>query len=108
MPYLVIKSWYPTHLASEVAKRYLEVVQKYPPDNTLGETLVPVAVKTTKKGIKTMSIYEIKEGKLEEANTRAGNAMAMFNDIEGYEYSVERWATVSEAMAAIGMQAPER
>jgi len=110
MPYLVIKSWYPTNLISETTKKYLEVVQKYPPATiaAIGETLVPVASKTTKKGVKTMSIYEVTEGKLEEALTLASNAMAMFNDFEGYEYSIETWATVSEALAVQGIKAPER
>lgn len=113
IPYFVIKSWFPSHLASKVAKRYLEVIQKYPPDNTLWEMLVRNAIKTTKKGIKTLTICEIKEGKLEEANTLIGNLMAMFIDIEGHEYSIETWATDSEApvwgpIILRGRQAPER
>ena len=107
MPYGVAKSWYPTHLASEVAKRYLEAIKKYPPDDSISTPLIPVAVKTTKKGIETMAIIEIKKGKLEEAFIRAGNMMAMFNDIEGFEYSIERWATLSEALVTIGMKPPE-
>ncbi len=108
MPFLVITAWYPTHKASEVIKILFEVRKKYPPSvlAELGDTSVNQAVTTTEKGLKTMSFYDVKEGKLEEALKTARSALAMFQPIEGYEYSIEVWSTLTEAFETLGMQAP--
>ena len=50
MPYIITTSWYPTHKTQEVAKKYLEMLEKYPPDESLGEGIVPVAVTTNQQG----------------------------------------------------------
>ena len=34
--YIVISAQYPTDKGMEVAKKYLEYIKKYPPDETLG------------------------------------------------------------------------
>ena len=106
MPYIVTSSLYPSDKAMEVGKKYLEVLKKYPPDQTLGSELVPAAVKTTEQGIKVMSIVEVKKGKLEEALNRAINEMAMFLSIVGFEYSIDVHLSAAEAMATIGMSLP--
>ena len=108
MPFLVITSWYPTHKASEVIKILSEVLKKYPPNvlAELGETSVNQAVTTTEKGLKAMSFYDVKEGKLEEALKIARSALAMCQSIEGYEYTIEIWSTFTEAFEIVGMQAP--
>ncbi|MFX0045368.1 MAG: hypothetical protein ACFE8Z_05940 [Candidatus Hermodarchaeota archaeon] len=103
MPYIVVKSRYPTDKVPEVAKRYLEVVSKYPPDKTLDEVVVPASVKATEQGIETIGISLAKEGKLEEALSRTIQRMVMYHDIEGYEYSVEIQNTIDEALTYIGM-----
>lgn len=107
MPYVIATTWYPTHKTTEVAQRYFEMLEKYPPDDSLGEGVVPVAVTTTPQGIKTMGITDVKEGKLEEALSRSRESMVMFHDIEGFEYSIEVYMTVVEALAMIGMSLPE-
>jgi hypothetical protein len=107
VPYVINTSWYPTHKTTEVAQKYFEMLEKYPSDDSLGEGVVPVAVTTTPQGIKTMGITEIKEGKLEEALTRFRESMVMFHDIEGFEYSIEVYMTVVEALGLIGMSLPE-
>jgi hypothetical protein len=48
----------------------------------------------------------VKKGKLEDAQTRAANIMAMFHSIQGYEYSMETYLKVEEAMGVIGMSLP--
>ncbi|MFW9802807.1 MAG: hypothetical protein ACFFFC_09160 [Candidatus Thorarchaeota archaeon] len=107
MPYIVTYSLYPTHKIPEVAKRYLEVLEKFPPDETLSEQVVPASVKATERGIATIGISLVKEGKLEEALSRTTQSMVMYHDIEGYEFSVEVQNTVSEALAFIGMSTSE-
>ncbi|MFX1580533.1 MAG: hypothetical protein ACFFBJ_12860 [Promethearchaeota archaeon] len=107
MPYIVTHSRYPTHKIPEVAKRYLKVMEKFPPDETLSEEIVPASVKATERGIASIGISLVKEGKLEEALARTTQAMVMYHDIEGYEFSIEVQNTVSEALAFIGMSTSE-
>jgi len=107
MPYLITKSIYPSEKAPEVAKKYLEVLKKYPPDENLEDTLVPAAVKGTLQGIQGIGITEVKEGKLEEAITRTGKMMAMLMSIPGFEYTIEIHSTITEALETIGMSLPE-
>ncbi|MFX1324206.1 MAG: hypothetical protein ACFE8N_04570 [Promethearchaeota archaeon] len=40
MPYLVSFVKYPSHIANKVAKKYIEILQKYPEDNSLEESIV--------------------------------------------------------------------
>jgi len=79
MPYLITTATYPSDRAPDVAKMYLEA----------------------------MAVAEIKEGKLEEAYKRIVNLEAMFINIEGYEYTIDTYLKVEEALAVIGMSIPE-
>ena len=103
MPYIITTSIYPSDKASEVAERYLEALQKYPPDENLATQLVPAAVKSTHEGIKVVGILEVKPGKFEEAYTRTVNMMVMFHGIVGFEYTMEMYFKVEEALSLIGM-----
>ena len=102
-PYIVTRSWYPTHKVPEVAQRYLEALEKYPHDETLSEPVVPASIKATERGIESLGIALAKEGKLEEALSATIQSQVMYHDIEGYEYTVEVQYTVVEALAIIGM-----
>jgi hypothetical protein len=103
MPYIVIDTKYPADKADEVAKAYLEVLKKYPPDDSLGTEVVPVATKATLQGVRGFAVSEVKEGKLEAAFIRSANVMAMFRNIPGYEYTIDVYLTAGEALATIGM-----
>ena len=107
MPYIVTYSWYPTHKIPEVVKRYFEVIEKLPHDESLSELVVPVSLKATERGIASTGIELVKDGKLEEALNRRIQGMIMYHDIEGYEYSVEIQNTVGEALTLAGMGKPE-
>lgn len=76
---------------------------KYPPDNSLGTRIVPGAVTTTLQGIKMISITEVKKGKLDDIMNRAATQMAMYYSIQGFEYTIERYATLEEAMSTLGL-----
>jgi hypothetical protein len=106
MPYLIVTSLYPSDKATEVAKKYLEAISKYPPNENLATPLVPAAVKGTHQGIQVLGISEVKKGKLEEAYTYLVNMMAMFHSIQGFEYKVDIYLKVEEAMGIIGMNLP--
>jgi hypothetical protein len=107
MPYIITTAWYPTDISKKVAERYFEMLEKFPTDESLGKTLVPAAVTTTKQGVKVITVSEANEGKLEETLTRTGNQMAMFQDIEGFEYATRVYSLVTEALAMLGMSLPE-
>ena len=106
MPYLIMTSLYPSEKAPEVGARYLEALAKYPPDESLTTQVVPAAVITTHHGIKVIGISDVKDGKLEEALRRTGDIMVMFHSIAGFEYTVEVYSKVEEAMSSIGMDMP--
>jgi len=101
--YIFTTSLYPSDKAVEVTKKYLEAITKYPQDNSLGTQIVPAAVVTTLKGIKVVGIIEVKKGKFEDQMATLQKMMAMFHGIQGFEYAIERYSTVEEAMKAIGM-----
>ena len=110
MPYIITSSWYPSHKNDEVVNRYIEVIKKYPPSKLPGKLIVPVAVTTTKNGIKTIRIREIKTDDAQafaDALTMVGEQMTEFLSIEGYEYKTRVWSTIGEAMRSIKREAPE-
>ena len=81
MPYIFLEAWYPTDL-------------------------VPEVVSSNRKGIKVVSITEVKEGKLQEALTWVGTRMISFQSIKGFEYKIRLWSTVVEALEPLGMSLP--
>ena len=107
MPYIVVTAWFPLNKATEAAEKYLEERKAFPPDKSLVKELVANAIKVDKNKIRSIYIAQVKEGKLNEALMRQQNAMILYHDIEGYEYTIEICFTVVEAMGMIGMKPPE-
>ncbi|MBA7622652.1 hypothetical protein ES703_30030 [subsurface metagenome] len=107
MPYIWLTAWYPTHIRDEVMKKWIESRRKFPEDPSLSETVVNVANKTTKNGLKIVNITKVKEGKLREALMLTAKTMIMFQDIEGFEYKTELYSTIEESMEALGLKMPE-
>jgi hypothetical protein len=107
MPYVIVTSLYPNNKVAEVAKKRLEMRKKYPEDNKLGTRLVSGATKGTLQGVKTISVTEVKKGKLEDVLTRAGNMLAMFNNIQGFTSQMDIYMTTEEAYGVIGMSLPK-
>ena len=106
MPYLIMTTKYPSDKVPAVVEKYLEVLAKYPHDESLSEEIVPSAVKSTHQGVTSISISDVKEGKLDAAYKRAVNSLAMFQNVEGFESSIDIYLKVEEAMSAIGMDMP--
>lgn len=108
MPYIITFAKWPSDKTSEVLKIAIEVTKKYPEDTSLGDNVVPNAVYASTEGLKTIGVAEVKKGKLQEALARAWEISAIYGtQIEGFEYSIEVWATVLEAYSAIGKTPPE-
>lgn len=108
MPYLVAFAKWPTDKTAEMVKKAIEVVKKYPEDRSLGEPVIPNAFKGGLEGMRSISITEVKKGKLEEAITRSREIAMMYAaSVEGFEYSMEVWATQIEGWSSIGQTPPE-
>lgn len=107
MPYIIVTSWFPLNKGTEVAKKYIEERKEFPPDKSLTKEVIQSALKVEKDKIKALYVAEVKEGKLDEALTRQQNALLMYHDIEGYEYTIEIFLNIIEAMGMIGMKVPE-
>jgi len=109
MPHIVLFVKYPSHIASEVAKKALNSIQKnlFPDDESIQEILVQSAGRLTEDGIRNLSVTLVKEGKLEEALSSIAKEMAYFSEIEGFESTYEVWATYQEGFKAFGMELPQ-
>ncbi|MFX0139345.1 MAG: hypothetical protein ACFFDN_37240 [Candidatus Hodarchaeota archaeon] len=107
MPYLVITSWFPMIKGGEVAEKYIEGRKQFPPDRSLAKEVIQGVIKVKKDKAMSITISEVKEGKLDEAFKRQQESMIPYHDIQGFEYSIEVFLSFAEAMSMIGMKAPE-
>lgn len=107
MVYILITVWFPPSKRMEVAKKAIEVAQKIPPDPSLVTVVVPNAIMGSPNGITSLSISEVKEGKLEEALTFTAENIMEYLDIEGFSYKIDLANTLAEAMASLNLKMPE-
>ena len=99
--------WYPHGKSSAVGKKYIELNKKYPPDRSLGKTLV-IGVSSEREGIKVIGIISVVKGKVLEAlSLQYKFQREMAESIEGYTYKLETLLDVVEAYATVDMTAPE-
>lgn len=56
MVLLMVTVWYPHGKAKEVARKYIEMNKKYPPDRSLSKTL-GIGVTTEREGIKVIAFH---------------------------------------------------
>jgi hypothetical protein len=101
--YIIVTSLYPNDKVKEVANMYLKMMTKYPDDASVCTPVVPVAVRSTLQGMRVLSIQEVKKGKFEDASAFVINRMHMFNDIQGYKWSMKNFLNIEEALKSIGM-----
>ena len=106
MPYLVVLVRWPGESTAAMVKKAIEVNKKFPPDDSLGEELVPNAINADMDGIKSLSVTLVKEGKLEETRRRALAMLNMYLTIPGLKYSIEIWSTIEESYSSIGQTPP--
>jgi hypothetical protein len=103
MPYIITRCWYPPSKSDETAKKYLEILEKHPFDESLGKQVVPVAVTVSKDGFETLMIVEVEIPKVGDALEWAKRFMIEFRTVEGFNYEVKTWSTAAEGLARIGM-----
>lgn len=106
MVLIVATVMFPHAKSSEVAKKNLELIQKYPANPSLGEGLV-IGVKATLEGIKALFVGEVAKGKIEEYIEQvAKQYQETALEIDGYKYQIETFMTVPEAYKILGMEPP--
>ena len=107
MPYLFTTSSYPTDLRDEVVEAYFKMLKEMSFDKSLGKETIQVAVTTNPRGIESLSIMNVKEGKLTEAYLWTYRRMSYFQLIKGFEYKIRVWTTIVEALETINRKLPE-
>ena len=103
MPYIITRAWYPPSKMDETAKKYLEILEKYPFDESLGKQVIPVAVTVSKDGLETLMVVEVEIPKAGDALEWAKRFMIEFRNIEGFNYEVKTWSTAEEGLARMGL-----
>ncbi|MFW9941256.1 MAG: hypothetical protein ACFFFT_09455 [Candidatus Thorarchaeota archaeon] len=108
MVLIVSQTWYPATQAEKAGKAYLEALQKYPEDRSIAIPIIRAAVKMTKKGIHSISITSVKEGKFKEAMDLAINVSLFLSErVESYKSTIDTYYDLVEAMPFVGLKAPE-
>jgi len=108
MVIVVTTSYFPAGKSAEAGKVYLEVDKKFPRDKTVSKLLLPVAVKITPEGMKSISMSEVKEGKIREFLERVYEQVLIFSkNIEGYRGDIEVFMSGVEALPLVGLKMPE-
>ena len=106
MVLIVATVMFPHGKSSEVAKKNIEMIQKYPNDPSLGEGLA-LGVKPTTDGMKVLFVGEVNKGKVEEYMSRMAKQYQEFAlQIDGYTYQIETYFSVAEAYKILNMEPP--
>lgn len=104
MVLIMVTAWYPPDKATEVAKKFIEVMGKYPQESFEKSWLT--GVKSDEDGIKSVSLTEIEKGKLEEALILTAKREAEYFGIEGYGFKMETLMGFEDAMPIVGLEMP--
>jgi hypothetical protein len=107
MVFIVIEGYYPAKIAPLVGQKYIEVAQKYPLDESLGNIVLPPIQNATRDGIHFISAYECKDDKVKHMMMALAKAMLMYTELEGYHYWMDTYIDAAEAFSLIGMKAPQ-
>ena len=107
MVFVVVQSWYPAKVVQLVAQKYIEVMQKYPPNESSGEMVLAPIQTATKDGIHVIMAWECKDDKIKQSLMALAKAQFMYADIEGYQWSMDTYVDVIEAYSIIGMKGPK-
>jgi hypothetical protein len=108
IPYLFTYNIFPPDQTGNISKAYLKVVKEERSEwRPLAKEIISNAVKGTEEGISVISVYDVKEGKLEEMMAVQQKHLLVYHDIPGYRYRMEVRFKVTEAIEMLGMKFPE-
>ena len=106
MVLIVATVMFPHAKSSEVAKKNIEMIQKNPPEPSIGEGLA-LGIKATIEGMKALYVGEVKKGKVEEYMLRMASQYQEFAlQIDGFKYQIEIYFDIAEAYKVLGMEPP--
>ncbi len=106
MVYILSETWWPPDKSAEVGKTYIEAMNKFPEDRSLGKTIVQSATWAEKDGFRSIAIYTVKPGKIKEAMDQHMNRLLLLAAVEGYRFQVNMAYEVTESMPFVGLDAP--
>ena len=89
MAYIVIEFTWPNEKTSQIIETAYEVKKKFPYDKDLVTEVIPGITKLTKDGPRSITILDVKDGKLEAALLSIVPGNNMFSNIEGLIISVD-------------------
>ncbi len=108
MPYMFTYNIFPPDQAENISKAYLkEIKEARVALRPLGKEIIPNAVKATMDGMSVISVWDVKEGKLEEILKIQQKLLLAYHEIEGYKYRIEVRFKATEALEMLGMKMPE-
>ncbi len=108
MPYVFITSIFPPHTAEQLAKIFVDTLKDIRSKlRGMGKEIIPNAIKSTPQGIESISVWDIKEGKLEEFLSTEAQSMTNYHKIEGFRYTINVRFKAIEALEMIGLKMPE-
>jgi hypothetical protein len=108
MPYMFTYNIFPPGQAENISKIYLkEIKESRAALRPLAKEVITNAVKSTMDGMSVISVYDVKEGKLDEILKLQQKLLLAYHEIEGYKYRIEVRFKVTEALEMLGMKIPE-
>ncbi|MFX1406779.1 MAG: hypothetical protein ACFFBW_07485 [Promethearchaeota archaeon] len=107
MVILISTTKFPLSKAKAVAERYIEVSKKYPPDKSLEKHILRMAARIRGDEVESITVSEVKEGKLAEVLKRGIEQQLLYSDIEGMKFKVDTYFSGTEALAMVGLKMPE-
>lgn len=96
---IVINISYPPECAPDMAKRFLEAPQVPDFINRQG----PFITADISTGINSLSLWDMENEKLADGLKAAGDYMATFFGVPGFNYQIKPYYAVEEALKMIGM-----
>jgi predicted phosphatase len=108
MPYIFTYNIFPHDQSENISKVYLkEIKEARAALRPLAKEIIPNAVWATTEGMSVIGVWDVKEGKLEEALALNQKQLLAYHVIPGYKYKMEVRFKVTEALEMLGMKPPE-
>ena len=99
---------FPPEQAEAISKIYVSnIKEERAVLRPLCKEIIPNAVKATTEGMSVIGVWDVKEGKLEDALVEHQKQLLRYHVIPGYRYKIEVRFNVVEAIEMLGMKMPE-
>ena len=105
MALIVATVLFPHGKSSKVAKKNIEMIQKYPPDPSIGKNLA-IGIMATIEGMKVLAVGQANKGKVEEFISNLAKQYQEYTNIEGFKYQIDTYLEVAEAYKVLEMEPP--